>query len=851
MEYFLILFLLSVALSNAQENGIFITPNSPKISRKLGENFYAICTGNGTPKPYNIKWFTPSGEEMTDENRKNYAEHTEEKARVYVYNISREDVGVYTCVAEISGSKLMKTIELTTYQPIEFIHAPEEQELVVNTTSKVYCSVIGEQPLEVTWPLVAGSTTPNDRVLFQEDGLLIKSVQPSDGGQYICLATSTELGTMMEKHIRVNVTSPPLWVNPPSDVTAHIGTNIKVLCQADGKPQPEITFYKNSVKIFNDSNFRINPSEGYMLINDIKKNDEGFYKCEAVNRPGTIMSDFKINLLEPPIIKRFDNHTVKQNENLTVECMAEGDPSPTIHIVKESNDQKSQILDENNSRVSFESFLLSSQIVNAILIIKNVSRSDAGTYSCVAENNAGNSRQNNLVTVQYAPIIDKLISRSVYFLWAGHSINLTCKADSNPMSIFRWYFRDRDLTTYSSKIYYDPIDGISNFLVEHNPRIYGDGWRCEASNIYGTDRHEFIIKEAVPPSPPSTVRFTHVTPTTVNFQVSENELFHDDLNPILNVTDIYVKFKTFNQAPNDITKNDQIKKFMIGGPYIIDNLRADTDYIFTLYFGNEVGNGKESKDFHVKTSKERVPFSPTIVSPPKTSKEELGYDLIWKEPLDGGKPVLDYEIKWIQGTSSKNSTKFKPHKSKVYQIEWIKAPINHFRIKYLLPDSIYKIEIRARNLIGLSLPDSIVIRIMSDQISAPLGPGDYNPSHRGLTKIAWMALIILICLLALLLVDLYCYCNNKCGLIMFLSIKFRGKNYVRENGGIDLKSPKDIDKNDSSTISSTNRHALNNHGNNHLQPLNEEKPFENYMPALSEFSENAPMISTPLSQNEA
>ena len=75
------------------------------------------------------------------------------------------------------------------------------------------------------------------------------------------------------------------------------GETIKLYCTAKGNPKPDITWYRDAVKIVTQGNKRVWDGNGYLLISNFDESMVGQYNCRAENVLGTTDSEqVKIDL---------------------------------------------------------------------------------------------------------------------------------------------------------------------------------------------------------------------------------------------------------------------------------------------------------------------------------------------------------------------------------------------------------------------------------------------------------------------------------------------------------------------------------------------------------------------------
>ncbi|GAB6020834.1 Down syndrome cell adhesion molecule-like protein 1 [Chamberlinius hualienensis] len=280
--------------------------------------------------------------------------------------------GNYTCIAQNRAAATSHTASL-----------------VVNVSR-------GDLPIQMRWEkdgsaIVSGSLDGMQIKSFDDHSsiLSIVSVKTLHNGRYSCIA-SNEAGTATNDAV-LAVKVPPRWLVMPTHVASIRGSSISLHCQAEGYPKPTITWIRrednemlNPLK--NDHNIKIF-SNGTLYIAQSLPSTSGSYYCQVSNGIGMDLSHLvKINVYVPPKFKITEQTMrVRKSEDITIQCLCEGDEPLTLEWLKETNlllsSQKYKIIRVNNSNeVVFD------------LTIVNATRMDNGTYYCVANNKHGSEK---------------------------------------------------------------------------------------------------------------------------------------------------------------------------------------------------------------------------------------------------------------------------------------------------------------------------------------------------------------------------------------------------------------------------------------------------------------------------
>ncbi|XP_076359024.1 cell adhesion molecule DSCAM-like [Tachypleus tridentatus] len=179
-------------------------------------------------------------------------------------------------------------------QPIRF---PEQ--IKIGSSITILCQIeAGTRPFEFQW------LKDNRTINKKKDHLKINShnqfstltldpVNIEDEGQYTCVVKSSD-NTFANSSARLSVSSSPSWVKRPKDKKAVVGSQVIFSCQAEGYPEPRVSWTKVSgshsdLLQFGGIQTRILSNVSF-VIHDIRVSDAGHYKCEVENGVGKTLS---------------------------------------------------------------------------------------------------------------------------------------------------------------------------------------------------------------------------------------------------------------------------------------------------------------------------------------------------------------------------------------------------------------------------------------------------------------------------------------------------------------------------------------------------------------------------------
>lgn len=158
---------------------------------------------------------------------------------------------------------------------------PHSQAVFLNEKVILYCWVEGRSPWKITWQKPGGSLSRG--VQIGNHMLLIKKVQKSHAGDYICTARSGAFKAIS----RLEIKEPPKFTKRPPKLAIHDrGTNVSLCCKVKGNPRPKVEWYQPE----NTSVMIPHPQEfGCLLIDMDRESAQGTdYICRATNSFGMV-----------------------------------------------------------------------------------------------------------------------------------------------------------------------------------------------------------------------------------------------------------------------------------------------------------------------------------------------------------------------------------------------------------------------------------------------------------------------------------------------------------------------------------------------------------------------------------
>nr|XP_058956060.1 vascular endothelial growth factor receptor 3-like isoform X2 [Pocillopora verrucosa] len=343
---------------------------------------------------------------------------------------------------------------------------------------------------------VQRTNSSSKRVKTTKDGkLVIENVQLSDGGTYECLRL--EYVQYYTVYINARFTEN---TRDQQSLTAYTSGTIN--CGAEGTPRPQITWRKQGEKLVLDGRRYTQIANGSLQIDPVNPEDGGTYRCTMTQNKGSkrVTSRHKsINvsvIVRPKVSVSGASNPIREGDNVTLTCkIIQGRPQPQITWLK------------NNLSKGHKMSLL----------FNNITKEDAGLYTCKAKNLGGISAENIHILVNEKPAA-RIRRNSQSTLAAGDELLLTCSVNEAAVNI-TWK-KDGGLIRESATIHSQLDETTSRLIIAKVVKDDSGNYSCEARNRLG-DVAGSTVMIIVGLSP-------HLNPELKNLSVPLNSTFGKD-----------------------------------------------------------------------------------------------------------------------------------------------------------------------------------------------------------------------------------------------------------------------------------------------------------------------------------
>ncbi|XP_056630465.1 tyrosine-protein kinase-like otk [Diorhabda sublineata] len=427
------------------------------------------------------------------------------KKKLHIKSVEASDNGVYRCVAKNEAGIRHSTTNfalIVAGNNTPLIQTvPSDIIIKRGDTAIMDCSYQNADVIE--WYLKDQRLENNNRLSIHSNGSLeINDVSESDQGFYTCVGIRSESGEVPQKYTAelklsyIESFTPTSFEPALPENSRKIvgeGSTFQLTCLPPKSLPPAKKWWENQHKHTISDSGEIRVDDGRLIIENIKFENAGRYKCVAENIAGKTEKSVEVIVTaKPKITVPPESITVDENEQSMLTCEFESG-SREHTLVKWRKDGKSlkhEYDETGHSHPRIKNFKH-----NGTLVISNTQASDRGEYMC------------EVVTMGQRPVYSKPATISVIeqlkFVPApvnkkmelGSVAKVHCKAQGTPPPIIRWEKEGI------------PVENVSNHISDMNGTLHFNGvlaedkgrYNCIASNSQGIINASINIDVVVAP----------------------------------------------------------------------------------------------------------------------------------------------------------------------------------------------------------------------------------------------------------------------------------------------------------------------------------------------------------------
>ncbi|CAG9861808.1 unnamed protein product [Phyllotreta striolata] len=500
--------------------------------------------------------------------------------------------------------------------------------------------------------------------------LILASINTTYSGQYECQVNLRSGGfpeAIASAHVSV-LEKPKFLSMAKSETLGEYSASMNLPCDVLGIPKPNITWYKNSEELdLTNKRYEVQ-EDNALLIKKLLISDNGMYQCFARNEAGEsslstwlkVKKPRKVRSLAAKIVRlrsSADRHnkktfryiapsstpimefgptnmTILDGKDATLTCRAVGAPVPNVTWIHNGNKEV-----VTSSRVQI--------LESGDLLIAAVKEQDAGLYTCIRSNEAGEVRGSAYLQVLVrTQIVQPPVDTRVLL---GQTATLQCKISSDSTVRYQLdWFRDKQLINpHSSQRIRILTDGTLEIEAVRASDV--GYYTCTVQSPGGNDTRSAKLAVIELPFAPTGVkaeRLENGTQRAVN--VSWTSGF-DGNSPIKKYIVQKREIPELGPIPDPLLNwVTELSNVSASQKWILlKNLKAAAVYQFRVSAVNSVGEGPPSEPSNEIMLPQEAPSGPPVgfVGSARSSSEIITQ---WQPPLEEHRngQILGYIIRY-------------------------------------------------------------------------------------------------------------------------------------------------------------------------------------------------------------
>ncbi|KAM6197788.1 contactin-6-like isoform 3-T5 [Sarcoramphus papa] len=342
----------------------------------------------------------------------------------------------------------------------------------------------------------------------------------------------------------------------------------------------------------------------------LNMSDSGLYQCVAENKYDTIYANAELRVIAAA--PDFSKNPVKKMSvvqvggEVTIGCKPSASPRAVINWRKGS-----EVL-RQNKRVTL--------LEDGSLRLYNITKSDAGVYTCVATNQFGVARNSGNLIVKERTVIT--IPPSNMDVTVGESIVLPCQVSHDPSVdvVFTWSFNGNRIDFHRGIHHFERIgrESVGDMMIRNIQLHHSGKYVCMVQTTLDSQSATVDIIVRGPPGPPEDVKVEHISSTTavLSWKSGIDNNSPVQIYSIQTRTPFSVGWQAVATVPEVINGRTHKATVVDLSPWV--------EYEFRVVASNSVGVGEPSRPSALLKTKAAVPVvAPTNISGGGGSRSEL------------------------------------------------------------------------------------------------------------------------------------------------------------------------------------------------------------------------------------
>ncbi|KAK9880043.1 hypothetical protein WA026_008554 [Henosepilachna vigintioctopunctata] len=560
------------------------------------------CSVHKGDLPITIKWYH-NNNRLSSGNGVILSAVVRKVSTLTIESVQAAHAGEYTCIAKNEAGSVQYSVDLHVNVAPQILPFDFGEETVNSgDLASATCSVHkGDLPIDIQWLHNNVSVSNNEGILITMVGkkistLSIDSVKASHAGIFTCIARNKAGFAHYSAGFNVNV-PPQILPFDFGEETVNSGDLASLQCTVHKGDLPiTIKWLHNNQTIHSGNGIlltSVSKKVSSLTIDSVKDHHMGLYTCLAKNEAGYASHSSNLFINVPPQILPFDfgEDTVNSGDLASLHCTVHKGDLP-INITWY----------HNNKTIHYSDGILITKAGKKVssITIESVKGSHAGTYTCVAENNAGVTSYSSVLSVNVAPQISHFAFEADTAN-SGDLVSTMCSIHKGdiPMNI-TWYLNNQTVASISGIMVSMFGNKISALRIDSVQETHSGTYTCVAQNSAGLASYSANLHVKVVPQI-SHFAFEEDTSNSGDSISTMCSIHKGDL-PV-NITWFLNNRTARNIAGISISRVG--KKI---STLSIDSVQAEHAGTYTCLVQNIAGSASYSADLHVNVSPQLTHF---------------------------------------------------------------------------------------------------------------------------------------------------------------------------------------------------------------------------------------------------
>ncbi|XP_057650864.1 lachesin [Diorhabda carinulata] len=304
------------------------------------------------------------------------------------------------------------------------------------------------------------------------------------------------------------MTDDPRFAEPIPNVTVALGRDASLPCIVENlgtykvawihiDRQMILTIHRHVIsRVARFSVSHDNAKTWLLHVNSVQKEDRGYYMCQVNTNPMISQVGYLQVVVPPNIIDTESTQStvaVRENQNISLTCKADGFPTPKIMWRR-----------EDGQAISVERRKKVNVYEGDQLNLTRISRTEMGAYLCIATNGVPPSVSKRIIVdVEFSPMI--WVPNQLVGAPAGTDVTIDCHTEAYPRAISYWVYENVMLLPtkkYGTETMENSYRAHMKLTVRNLQEGDFGNYRCISKNSLGETEGSIRLYEIPMPSTP-------------------------------------------------------------------------------------------------------------------------------------------------------------------------------------------------------------------------------------------------------------------------------------------------------------------------------------------------------------